>query len=39
MPMAIPPRRTALDPDTAASPTIDVGKPWWHQKKPWPPDL
>jgi len=39
MPMPIPPRTTILDPDTTASPTLGIGRPWWTLLRPWPPEL
>jgi hypothetical protein len=39
MSMPIPPRTTSLDPDAAAWPTLDVGRPWWQPLRPWPPGM
>jgi hypothetical protein len=33
------PRTTSLDPDTDAGPTLDVGRPWWAPRRPWPPGM
>jgi hypothetical protein len=34
-----PPRTTSLDPSTIAGPTLDVGRPWWQERRPWPPGM
>jgi|SRR5215472_10633611 len=39
MSMPIPPRPSTLDPDAIAGPTLGIGKPWWAELRPWPPDV
>jgi hypothetical protein len=39
MRLAIPPRQTRLDPNTASGPTRDQGRPWWQPRGNWPPGM